>query len=346
MTCIADAFLVVAVAVSSPPGSEITLLNPPEFGFFSKMLDYQGIPIKAHQVVDDRALLEARRRLARFLDHAPDLTYNLVQAGAELHIIGKDQQTSDLPYLRHQKGKPYQSYGKQFDSIDARTRGIGGVQASCGEENLLKLPSDRFREHRDICSHEFAHTVFGFGLSPDIRKMVEQQYAASMKKGLWKTAYAATNANEFFAELTMWYVGSRGDFGKIDPKPKEGQEWLRHYDPQAFRLLDDLYAGRVKVQRITYTELAAHPASEKGVLRSTSSAQPTTIVFNNRTSKVYRLFWLDTHGQRKPYGELHPAEKRGQHTFATHPWVIVNADDTVLGIYVAEATPGKVEIRL
>jgi hypothetical protein len=31
--------------------------------------------------------------------------------------------------------------------------------------------------------------------------MVEKQYAASMTKGLWKTAYASTNANKFFVEL-------------------------------------------------------------------------------------------------------------------------------------------------
>jgi VHL beta domain len=186
--------------------------------------------------------------------------------------------------------------------------------------------------------------IFGFGLSSDVRKMVEQQYAESMKKERWKTAYAATNANEFFAELTMWYVGSRGDFGKIEPKPLVGQEWLRQYDPDAFMLLDDIYSGRIKVQRITYTQIAAHPASEEGLLRTTSSSQPTKIVFDNRTSQVYKLFWLDGKGQRKPFGEIHPGEKHGQATYATHPWVIVNPDESVLGIFVAEKRPGKVEI--
>jgi hypothetical protein len=345
MARIGNAILVVAVAVSGAKEGKIIALNPPESGFFSKKLDFQGIPIKAHRDVDDRALLEARRRLGHMLDRAPDITYNLTQVGAELHVIGKDQQTSDLPYLHHMKGKPYDSHGKQFKSIDARTRGIGGVQASCGEENLRKLSSDRYREHRDICTHEFAHTVFGYGLSPDVRKMVERQYAESMKKGRWKTAYAATNANEFFAELSMWYVGSRGDFGKIDPHPKEGQDWLRQYDPEAFRLLDDIYSGRQKVQRITWGQLAPRPASDEQRLRSTSSSDPTMVLFDNRTSHVCTLFWLDEHGQRKPYGEIHPGAKRGQHTFATHPWVVVKPDGVVLGIYVAEKRPGKVEIK-
>jgi hypothetical protein len=48
-----------------------------------------------------------------------------------MHVIGKNQQTSDLPYLRHWKGKPYETHGKISESIDGRTRGIGGVLASC-----------------------------------------------------------------------------------------------------------------------------------------------------------------------------------------------------------------------
>ncbi len=345
MIDIGNVMLIVAVAVSAQPEARIVPINPPEYDFFSKMLDYHGIPIKAHQDVDARALLEARRQLARLLDHVPDIRYNLVQTGAELHIIGKDQQTSDLPYLRHQKGKPYKSYGKEFASIDSRTRGLGGIQTSCSEESLLKLPSARHRDHREICSHECGHMIFGHGLSPDVRKMVEQQYAESKKKERWKTAYAATNANEFFAELTMWYVGSRGDYGKIDPKPEVGQDWLRQYDPEAFDLLDGIYSGRFQVQRITYTQLAPRPASEEGMLRSTSSSQPTKIVFNNRTSQVYKLFWLDTHGQRKPHGEIQPGKKRWQGTFATHAWVVIKPDGDVFGIYVAEEQPGKVEIK-
>lgn len=336
---------VVPSLVAVADEQRISILKPPELSFFSKKLDYQGIPIKAHQDVADEALREARRRLARILEYTPDISDNLVRAGAEFHIIGKDQQTSDLPYLRHQKGKPFRSYGKEFESIDSRTRGLGGVQASCGEEYLLKLVPDRFRKRRDICCHEFAHTIFGYGLSPDVRKMVEQQYADSTQKGLWKTAYAATNASEFFSELSMWYFGSRGDFGKIDPKPQEGHEWLRQYDPEAFKLLDDIYSGRIKVQRIAWVPLAVHPADEERTLRSKVSSERTKIVFVNRTAQVCKLFWLDGKGQRKPFGEIHPGAKRGQPTFASHVWVVVKPDGDVSGIYVAEEQPGTVEIK-
>src|SRR5437588_134791 len=82
--------------------------DPPEKGFFAKKLDCLGIPIKASDVVADEALYEARNRLKRMLEHLPNAVKNLVDAGAELHVIGKSQVTSDLPEWRHMKGKPFQ----------------------------------------------------------------------------------------------------------------------------------------------------------------------------------------------------------------------------------------------
>ena len=340
------ALVVAAFASSFARGQDgIVPISPPEQGFFSKKFVYQGISIKAHKDVDDQALLEARRRLAEMLGRTPEIVGNLVEVGAELHIIGKDQNTSDLPSERHWKGKPYETQGKRLLTIDQRTRGVGGLPASCGEENLRKLPSDRYRDHRDICRHEFAHTVFDYGLSPDVRAMVREQYAVSIKKGLWKTAYASTNAGEFFAELTMWYFGSRGDYGRIEPRPKEGREWLREYDPEGFAVLGAIYSGRQKVQRIVWERLAAHPSKEEAELRPSSLVQPTTVLFDNRTSTDVSLFWIDPKGQRKSYGLVHAGRKQVRPTFTTHAWVVVKPDGKVLGIYVAGTRPGKVVLE-
>jgi von Hippel-Lindau disease tumor suppressor protein len=321
--------------------AKVVPIHPPELGFFSKQVVYEGIPIKAHQDVSDAALLEARRRIARMLAHIPVVVQNLVDVDAQMHVIGKDQLTSDLPYLRHWKGKSYEAHGKTFESIDQRTRGIGGVLASCGEENLLKLPADRFTDHRDICTHEFAHTVFGYGLSPNVQQTIREQFKKSTGEGLWKTAYASTNADEFFAELSMWYFDSRGDYGQIVPAPQEGRAWLRKYDPGAFDVLDTIYSGRATVERITWQELAALPAKDETSLRSLNAEEPTMFLLVNRTSTDYALFWLDYEGKRRPYGMLHAGENQGQNTFATHPWLVATPDGQAVGIYV----PGKLHAK-
>jgi alpha-glucosidase len=169
---------------------------------------------------------------------------NLVSAGAELHIIGREQVTSDLPEHRHLKGKKLEQYNGL--TVDQRTRGLGGLLTSCGEENLLKLEKDRYKG-RDICVHEFAHNIRQHGISRDIRKRFDEQYRKSLDKGLWEKSYAGSNPDEFFAELTMWYFGTHGDLHMTGAKPENGPEGLKKYDPEAFELLDEFYSGRMQI---------------------------------------------------------------------------------------------------
>ncbi len=227
--------------VRSPPA--IIPIDPPESGFFAKRLSYEGIPIKAPANVVDAALFAARERLSMMLSNLPSVRANLGAAGAELHIIGRDQVTTDLPEWRQDKGKPLAEYHGL--TRDQRTRGMGGLLTSCGEENLLKLEKDRYRG-RDICVHEFAHNILGYGVPDAVREKVRQQYRRSLDHGLWAESYAGSNYDEFFAELTMWYFGTHGDLHMKGPKPAVGRQGLKAYDPEAFTLLDDFYSGRME----------------------------------------------------------------------------------------------------
>lgn len=232
-------------SATAPAGlPKIVPIDPPEKDFFTKELDYHGISIKAPAVVADDALYQAYDRLDQEMKHQPNVAANLAAAGAELHIIGKDQQTSDLPEFRKLKGKPLDWYDGQ--TIDQRTRGLGGLHTSCGEENLLKLPTDRYLG-RDICIHEFAHNIRDHGITKEIREQFDAQYKSSLAKGLWNKAYAATNPDEYFAELSMWYFGTHGDMHMTGPKPDPGPEGLKKYDPGAYALLDRFYSGQIAV---------------------------------------------------------------------------------------------------
>jgi hypothetical protein len=236
------AALAVAAATSPTERPPIKVIDPPEREFFSKQLDFHGIPIKAHTVVSDEAIFEAYNRLSRMLSQLPGITSNLVAAKVELHIIGKDQVTTDLPEWRHDKGKPLAEYNGL--TRDQRTRGMGGRLVSCGEENLLKLEKDKYRG-RDICLHEFAHAVRNYAMSREVRGKFNEQFRRSTAKGLWVKAYAASNPDEFYAELTMWYFGTHGDMNMAGTKPADGPDGLKAYDPEAYTLFDDFYQGRL-----------------------------------------------------------------------------------------------------
>jgi hypothetical protein len=313
-------------------GDRIRLIDPPEKGFYAKALNYDGIPIKASSVVEDNALFIARERLRRQLKNLPEVRYNLRMAGAELHIIGKDQVTSDLPEHRHLKGKPFDGNL----TVDQRTRGLGGLLTSCGEENLLELPNDRYRG-RDICTHEFAHNIQGSGLSEEVRKRIREQYRRSLDKGLWKGAYAATNEGEFFAELTMWYFGTHGDLHMTGEKPENGTEGLKKYDPEAYALLDDLYSGRIPIPKVEVAELTSIAPEREKDIKSGEEKETASIRFVNQTSKEVKLYWLDISGKRQAFGTIDPNGSVRQRTFASHAWLVSGTDEKAIAIFVASA---------
>jgi len=224
--------------------SAITRLDPPEKDFFTKELICHGIPIKAPDVVADEALFEAYSRMSMELKNLPMVASNLAAAGVEVHIIGRNQVTTDLPEWRQDKGKPLAEYHGL--TRDQRTRGMGGRLTSCGEENLLKLPNDRYHG-RDILVHEFAHSIRDYGLPLKIIGLFNDQYHRSLTNGLWLKSYAGSDADEYFAELTMWYFGTHGDLTMTGPKPANGPEGLKAYDPEAYKLFDDFYSGRIEI---------------------------------------------------------------------------------------------------
>src|SRR5580658_9862964 len=187
VTCLP--LFVLSFGVSTVSARQSTMvvraIVPPEKEFFAKLLDYQGILIKAPAEVEDEALFAAQARLSMMLSNLPAVCANLKSCGAELHIIGRNQVTSDLPEWRFDKGKPLPEYNGL--TIDQRTRGMGGRISSCGEENLLKLEKDRYLG-RDICVHEFSHCIYGFGIPREVRARFRKQYKASLAKGLWEKA--------------------------------------------------------------------------------------------------------------------------------------------------------------
>jgi alpha-glucosidase len=337
-----ELFVIAAVlfsaesALAETSAAEIKRLKPPEMGFYAKEIDYQGIPIKAPIVVADQALIEAWRKLSMMLAHLPDAVSNLREHGAELHIIGKGQGTSDLPEHRAEKGK-------LFDrnlTMDERTRGVGGVFASCGEENLLRLSNDRYNG-RDICVHEFAHTLQELGLDESLQKRIKVRYDKAIDSGLWKTTYAATNDGEFFAELSMWYFGTHGDEGDIKPPPKPGKDWLRQYDPDSYALLDDIYSGRVHIDKLHFGELRAFPPTLEGHMYSGTQPGKTAVLFINKSGQDLSAYWLDYNGARHFYSAIPAYSRVLQPTYVSHVWLVTHKNGQGVAIFQATPEPAK-----
>jgi hypothetical protein len=206
-------------------------ITPAEHDFYSKLIYFEGIPIKAHESVENRALYVAHEKLSKlfgdFGAYRSAILANLLRHRVELHVIGRLQNMTDLPENRARKGERFEEFGGL--TLDERSRGGGGRLVSCGEENLLALPADRYAGN-DICIHEFAHAIRTFGLPESLRRQFDQQFENSVAKNLWAGDYAATNPDEFFAELTRRYFG-------------KGRNDFLSYDPESFALFSRFYGG-------------------------------------------------------------------------------------------------------
>ncbi|MBW8040505.1 MAG: hypothetical protein FVQ85_10940 [Planctomycetes bacterium] len=206
------------IAVGTPP--EGMGLNP----FYKKYLDCEGIAVISSERVDDRAFYRVEKLLDKMLENRPDIRKALVKDGVRYVIIAAEEQVTDIPDYADMKPKAF---------WNERSRGFGGRITSCGEENLLSFPTDRY-EDESIFIHELAHAIDGRGLSkiePDFKERLKRLYEDAMAKGLYKHDYASTNMSEYWAESVQaffdadrennWnhnHVNTRGELYEYDPK--------------------------------------------------------------------------------------------------------------------------------
>ena len=242
----------VKTAVKTVPAS--LALDP----FYAKHVDALGIAVVSSKKAPDSALLVARDIIIHMLAKRPDLREAMIKEAMRVIVMARSESTTDLPEQRDWK-KPtlddprltldekihYDDLiGKLTDKQywDRRARGMGGNPTSCAEENLLGFPGTRYYGE-NILVHEFAHGIMDIGIrsaDQELLKEIRSAYKQAMSKGLWKGHYAATNANEYWAEGTQTWFWSNYEYvdkSQIVDSPDD----LKRYDPSLYALLARVY---------------------------------------------------------------------------------------------------------
>jgi uncharacterized protein (DUF885 family) len=171
------------------------------------------------------------------------------------------EMTTDVPEQRNMKPKEY---------WDKRARGLGGRVTSCGEENLLNLKGDRYR-NENILIHEFAHAIHEIGLRrvhPKFDERLRETYQKAKDKGLWQKTYALTNHKEYWAEGVQSYFDCNAPAGGVHNEVNT-REKLEKYDPDLFQLIDEVFK-RSKFRYVRYDKRQqdAKKAEEKKETKS------------------------------------------------------------------------------
>lgn len=219
----------VVVSEVSAELREALKLDP----FYAKHVDYKGYSIVSSAKVADAALLEARYLISQMLADRDDILQALVKSNCRFVVMAPTEMTTDVPEQRKMSPKDY---------WDKRARGLGGRITSCGEENLLNLKGDRYR-NENILIHEFSHCIHNQGLrtvDPNFNVRLRACYARAMEKKLWDKTYAATNAGEYWAEAVQSYFDCNAPQGGVH-NDIDTREKLAKYDPELFELIDEVF---------------------------------------------------------------------------------------------------------
>ena len=225
--------------------------------FYQKYIETEGLYVTSSGKVSDEALLKACDIISLMLAKRPDVKAHMVKKGCHVMVIGKDEETCDLPEFAH--------ICNCEDSIkywNWRARGFGGApedefSSSCGEENLLALPQDKY-VGENILIHEFAHlihTVGIVGVEPDFNERLEALRQNAIRKGLWEKTYAVSNKEEYFAECVQSFFNcnryaepANGVHNWVNRRTK-----LKTYDPDMYRLLQEyFYEMKIPIHNVVH----------------------------------------------------------------------------------------------
>lgn len=198
---------------------------------YTQHREVNGIIIVANAKVAPRALDEAAATVAAVFEHN-NLEETLAAEGAYVIVADEDQGVLDLP---------------EFRCLSESERNQDFFSHVCGVADRADYPVvtvnelDLLGNRRGPCVglnilyHELGHLVQGWTLGPNDYFATRQFFQDAMSAGKYRGEYAATNANEYFAEATQAYFY----FG--DAAHQKDREWLKSYDPQIFEFFQRIY---------------------------------------------------------------------------------------------------------
>lgn len=152
--------------------------------------------------------------------------------------------------------------------------------------------------------------------------------------------------------------GTAADYRRAAELPREWSRAGQRFDPQVRWLAAGgvlwFEEGRGAARRCVLvaadgTVRRAATAAELGVKDEPKQLKPRSgwgrsergrrraeVTFENRMEQAVRLFWVDTDGVPRPYGELAPGARVTQSTYVGHAWIADFRADDLVGSFVVE----------
>jgi len=258
------------------------------YNHYRKFTHAYDIPIVSSAYVSDAALKRACYVVRFLLADRPIIRKFLYKNHGRIGIMGRNEGTTSIP--------EHSFLGAWWDS---RARGLGGTLAvpiSTGaEENLLCWSGDRY-SREDIFLHEFSHGIqevaIRGGAIPGYFARLTTAYNSAKSRGLWRSTYAMSTVQEYFAEGVQSYFEvndyastPNGVHNHVNTRSK-----LRSYDPTLYALVKEVFpCGNIIKKRCDKSGAGKPFRMNCDGSRPVATVKPTTtftMVLPNTTTGV------------------------------------------------------------
>lgn len=202
--------------------------QPPVFpAVYTQVHEVLGIHVVGTARISEAAFAKAADTIEMMFAHN-DLEAPLAAQGAYVAIAEPGQGVLDVPEFACLGGELGTDFFTHVCGIADR------ADYPVVTVNELDLLGDRSGPcgGKNVLIHELGHLVQSWSLPPADYFDIRQFYQDALDAGKYRGQYAATNANEYFAEGTQAYFTTGGG---------QSRAWLERYDPSLFALVARTY---------------------------------------------------------------------------------------------------------
>jgi hypothetical protein len=229
--------------------------------YYTKFTYAREFPVLGSSKVSDAAMLKANDTIRKMFAYRHDILKAMIEDGARLVVLGKDEKLTDLPEFRDG------TRVAGFDIARFVDYSAGRKLMVVSEENVLGLPSDTFAGECmtvSVMAKGFYQITGLRAVDPNFdRRRDKQQYElhvqrldarfdqalgkdydGAMTKSLWKGTTAAHDKGEYWAAGVCAYFDASGDGQPAvgADRPITTRELLKTYDPDLYALVDQTMA--------------------------------------------------------------------------------------------------------
>jgi hypothetical protein len=240
------------------------IVPPAQFNlppYFTKFTYAREFPVVG-RLSRDSALLKANDTVRRMFAYRHDILKAFIDSGTKLVVLGSNEKLSDIPEAKSADIDHLARF-LEFDSelklMAVSEENILESANSVMDNQIIRLfakaiydycgnrPIDPNWEKRGREVQQYELRVQR--IDERFKREVDELFAGSKAKGLWRGSSALNSPAEYFARGVMAYFDAAGQDQSPEgvSHPISTREQLREYDPELFRLITKTmaYEGRL-----------------------------------------------------------------------------------------------------